>query len=492
MSKPEIEVTANILDTNVLLHDRRCLLKHNKDIIVIPIWALEELDKFKKFQDELGANAREISRQLEKIREQGSLAKGAPTETGGLLFVDYNGTDFNKLPVGLLRNNDNRIILVAKAWQERLDKVRRGTKQRESRPKYSKVIIVSKDINLRLKADACGLTAQDYLGDKTIERIEMLYSGMESYILPNRKKSVLNDYTVRQQGFIPAKTLADTLRLDDIHANACCRFEADKTTVNAIYKKAAGHFRIERRIDPTRKCLVMPSNIEQRFAYELLMDPEISVVTLNGKAGSGKTLMALLAGYEQLEEIYDQLLVYRPCHEIGAPLGFRPGSIEEKFDPFTLPIFDNMKRLLDARINLSATGQQTGKRIAKEFKELKDTRESKNGSYGKVTDLIKKGLLEINPINYIRGRNIPKAFVIVDEAQNLTPLEVKTVISRAGEGTKVVLTGDVYQIDNPLVDSISNGLSHTVERLKGSELAGHITLLKCERSNLSELAATLL
>ena len=488
MAKPESTRKASVVDTNVLLHDRTCLRKLGSDIIVIPIWALEELDKFKKLQDELGANARDISRQLDDLRKLGSLAKGVPTEAGGLLFVDYNGTDFSKLPVGLLRENDNRIILVAKAWQERMSKRPKGVRQKVAQPEYSEVIIVSKDINLRLKADACGITAQDYLGDKTIEHIELLYSGTKKLILPSRKKSALNDHVVRQQGIIPVKSLADVLPLDTMHANACCRFEMEKTTVNAIYKKAAGHFRIERKeVDAQmKKCHIMPRSIEQRFALELLMDPEISVVTLNGKAGSGKTLMALLAGYEQLEAVYDQMLVYRPCHEIGAPLGFRPGSTEEKFDPFTRPIFDNMKRLLDARISLSTTGQQTGKRVTKEFAGLK---ESKNVAYGKVADLIKRELLEIGPINYIRGRSIAKAFVIIDEAQNLTPLEIKTIISRAGEGTKVVLTGDVYQIDNPLVDSISNGLSHAIERLKGSEIFGHITLLKCERSLLAELAA---
>ena len=272
---------------------------------MIPIWALEELDKFKKYQDELGANAREISRQIEKIRGQGSLKKGAPTETGGLLFVDYNGTDFGKLPVGLVRNNDNRIILIATAWQERMGKRTKKTGQEVAHPEYSSVIIVSKDINLRLKADACNITAQDYLGDKTIERIELLYSGTETHILPNHKKMVLNDHAVRQQGIIPAKSLADTIRLEEIHANACCRLEVEKKAVNAIYKRAAGHFRIERKMGPSqvRKSLITPSNIEQQFAYELLIDPEISVVTINGKAGSGKTLMALLAGYEQLENI---------------------------------------------------------------------------------------------------------------------------------------------------------------------------------------------
>lgn len=489
MAKQEQERTVFVVDTNVLLHDRGCLKKYDRDILVIPIWALEELDKFKKHQDELGANAREISREIEKIREQGSLAKGAPTGSGGLLFVDYNGTDFGKLPVGLLRNNDNRIILIAKAWQEKKDKQSRKSKNWEKQLEYADVIIVSKDINLRLKADACGIIAQDYLGDKTIARIELLYSGTETHILPSRKKSVLNDHVVRQQGIIPAKSLADVLPLDEMRANVCCRFEVEKTTVNAVYKKAAKHFRIERKLDPaytTRKCLITPNNIEQRFAYELLMDPEISVVTLNGKAGSGKTLMALLAGYEQLEHVYDQLLVYRPCHEIGQPLGFRPGSTEEKFDPFTIPILDSMKRILDTRDTLCTTGQQTGKRAAKGFQELKAP---KGGTYAKVRDLIEKGLLEIGPINYIRGRSIPNAFIVVDEAQNLTPLEIKTIISRAGEGTKVVLTGDVYQIDNPLVDSISNGLSHAIEKLKGFEIFGHITLLKCERSLLAELAA---
>lgn len=481
-----------VVDTNVPLHDRGCIKRFGNNIIVIPIWVIEELDKFKKNQDELGANARDISRQLDHLRKQGSLEKGAPTEAGGLLIVDYKGTDFSKLPVGLLRNNDNRIILIAKAWQERKDRRGKRANQhtQEKELEYSEVRIVTKDVNLRLKADACGIIAEDYLGDKTIKRIELLYPGMETYVLPEHKKSIFQDPGVRQEGMIPARSLADTLKLDDIHANACCQFEVGKVTVSAIYKKKLGQFRIKQNHGPHgKKCDITPNNAEQRLAYELLMDPRISVVTLNGKAGSGKTLMALLAGYEQLEGVYEQLLIYRPCHEIGAPLGFRPGSTEEKFEPFMLPILDNMKFILNARINLSATGQQRGKHGMKTFKELRPT---KNDTYGKVRDLIARGLLEIGPINHIRGRSIAKAFVIIDEAQNLTPLEVKTIISRAGEGTKVVLNGDVYQIDNPLVDSISNGLSHTVERLKDSELAGHITLIKCERSELAELAATFL
>ena len=479
-----------VVDTNVLLHDCDCLKKFGDNIIIIPIWVIEELDKFKEYQNELGANAREISRQLDHLRTQGSLVKGVPTETGGLLVVDYKGTDFSRLPVGLLRNNDNRIILIAKAWQERKERRQKKAHRQEKELEYSEVRIVTKDVNLRLKADACGIVAQDYLGDKTIERIELLYPGMETYILPEHKKSIFQDHTVRQEGIIPARLLADTLKLDNIHANACCQFEVGKVTVSAIYKKKAGQFRIRQKNDQHgRKCNITPNNTEQRLAYELLTDPTISVVTLNGKAGSGKTLMALLAGYEQLEDVYEQLLIYRPCHEIGAPLGFRPGSTEEKFEPFMLPILDNMKFILSAKIDLSASGQRSGKHTAKGFNELKPT---KSGTYGKVKDLIAKELLEIGPINHIRGRSIAKAFVIVDEAQNLTPLEIKTIISRAGEDTKVVLTGDVYQIDNPLVDSISNGLSHTVERLKDSELAGHITLIKCERSKLAELAATLL
>lgn len=472
----------SIIDTNVLLHNSGCLEKFGTNIIILPIWVIEELDKFKKRQDELGANAREISRQIDQLRSHGSLKTGVPTATGGLLIVDYNGANFNKLPVGLAHTNDNRIILIALAWQEqKTEKRKKRAERKKIKLEYSYVEIVTKDINMRLKADACGIIARDYMGDKSIERIDQLYSGMTTHAVPEHAGNIFTDHAIYQHGFIPESMLASVVDLETINANQCCRFEnVEGKSMETIYKKAVGHFRIIPKITPRERkgSGILPINREQQLAYELLKDPDIAVVTLNGKAGSGKTLMALLAGYNQVcEGLYEQLIVYRPNHEIGQPIGFLPGDIREKFAPFTLPIFDNIKLIVNQR---------------KVAKKMRDIQPAKDEGCNEVNKLIADELLQISPINYIRGRSIPNAFVIIDEAQQLLPLEAKTMISRAGAGTKFVFTGDVHQIDNPLIDSISNGLSHTIERLKDSELFGHITLTKCERSPLSELAASLL
>ena len=490
MTPNEPKRKAFIVDTNVLLHDPRCLWKFAENIVVIPIQVIDELDKAKEREGELGANAREISRQIECIGVRGCLSDGVPTDTGGLLFIDRNGNNFGELPAGMERSVDNQILIVALAWQK---KQREAKEQRGKRkvaktryPEFTEVIIVTKDRNLRIKANALKIASQDYLSDKLIARIDQLYSGTTTFTLP------ANIYanTMHQKGCIQAALLADEIPIDQLNANQHCRFELkgqSGSAIDTIYKKARQCFSIIPKSFVNRENRpsdIIPKNTEQRIAYELLMDQGIALVTLNGGAGSGKTLMALLAGYEQVVGgIYDQLLVYRPGHETGGkPIGFLRGDISEKFAPFMLPIFDNMKLVLDTDNPIIPDKQP---RKIKKLAALQQT----GGKVDRVQGLIARGLLEINPINYIRGRSITKSFVIVDEAQNLTPLDVKTIITRSGAGTKVVITGDVYQIDNPYVDSISNGLSHTVERLKGSDIVAHVTLVKGERSPLSGLAA---
>ncbi|HBI25405.1 MAG: PhoH family protein [Candidatus Wolfebacteria bacterium GW2011_GWC2_39_22] len=467
-----------ILDTCVLVHDTGCIEKFGDNIVVIPIWAVEELDGLKKRQDEVGANARIMSRKLDAYKKQGPLAKGVPTEGGGLIIVDYNGNDFSLLPVGLERNRDNRILLIGQAWTtsqpKRPQQKRIGSQKRDPLPEvtFSEAWIISKDANLRLKADACGILSEDYLHDKLVKNVGEMYTGIRSFTLSDAMGDLLNGASPVWTNYrIPAGVLASEIDLDSLLHNQCCELTVCGKKLLAIYKKDAAYFRV---ID--KQCIkdggVKPINDEQWFAYYLAIDPEIAFTSLGGHAGTGKTLVALTAGLKLLDEgVYDQVLVYRPNCPLGEDLGFLPGDISEKFAPWMLPIIDNMRLILGKELDTGKPG---------EFK----------GKANPVTEMIKLGILEISPIVYLRGRSIHKCYVIVDEAQNLTPHEAKTIISRAGEGTKIIFTGDVEQIDNPRVDSISNGFVYAAESLKDLDCIGHVTLLKSERSRLAELVAT--
>lgn len=433
-----------ILDTNVFLHDPLAMLRFEENDVVVPITVIEEIDTFKKDQSEIGRNARQLSRQLDSFRQQAHLTEGVPLESGGTLKVVLFTTEaFNRLPPELQTDKaDNRILAVALQMKEECQ---------------CPVVFVTKDTNLRIKADAVGLDAQDYESDKV--SIEELYSGAAEIEVD--KSEVDRFYG---QGYLDL--------VADLLPNQCVTLvESGNPSHTAIGRYQAALERVVPLIRVPKDGLwgIHPRNREQQFAIDLLLNDDIQLVTLVGKAGTGKTLLAIAAGLYKVsdEEAYSRLLVSRPVFPLGKDLGFLPGDVEEKLAPWMQPIFDNVDLMLG----------------------MVDEQGKRKRGYRELVDM---GLLEIEPLTYIRGRSIPKQYMIVDEAQNLTPHEIKTIITRAGEGTKIVLTGDPYQIDNPYVDSSSNGLTYTVEKIKGQDIAGHVTLTKGERSPLAELAANLL
>jgi PhoH-like ATPase len=433
-----------ILDTNVLLHDPQAIFRFEDNDLVIPITVIEEIDRFKKDQSEIGRNARQISRLLDGFRKQAHLIEGVTLEKGGVLKVEiFTEEALKRLPPELRSDQgDNRILAVALKMQEQ---------------SQFPVVFVTKDTNLRIKADAVGLPAEDYESDKV--SIDELYSGTAQLMVEKEEVDRFygQGYLESPQDFLPNQFVTLAAAANPSHT-ALCRYQSTlRRLVPLIRTPKEGVWGIHSR------------NREQQFAFDLLLNDDIQLVTLVGKAGTGKTLLAIAAGLFKAadEGSYHRLLVSRPIFPMGRDLGFLPGDVEEKLAPWMQPIFDNVELLL-------GSVEERGKR-KRGYKELVDM-----------------GILEIEPLTYIRGRSIPKQFMIVDEAQNLTPHEIKTIITRAGEGTKIVLTGDPYQIDNPYVDSSSNGLAYVVEKFKGQEISGHITLTKGERSCLAELAANLL
>lgn len=434
-----------VLDTNVLLHDPYALFQFQENNILIPITVIEEIDRFKKDMNETGRNARQVSRILDELRQKGSLSAGITLESGGNLRVALlNNEMLRHIPSELSdQKSDNRILAVAVEAKDAVDQM--------------PVILVTKDTNLRIKADAIGLDAEDYESDKV--DISELYSGFSEI-------DVSSDTVDRfyGQGWVDAP--------ENLLPN---QYVVMRDAGNPSHSALAKYMSGQKKLIPVIKIgkegvwSITPRNREQTCALDALLDDSIKIVTLVGKAGTGKTLLAIAAGLHKTaeENIYNRLLVSRPVFPMGKDIGFLPGDIEEKLAPWMQPIFDNVELLL--------SGHEAEKRHSKGYREL-----------------MAMGIMEIEPLTYIRGRSIPNQYLIVDEAQNLTPHEIKTIVTRAGEGTKVVLTGDPYQIDNPYVDSSSNGLTYLVERFKGQEISAHITMMKGERSALAELAANLL
>lgn len=449
-----------IMDTSVLIHDPCSLVqlaRGNK--VVIPIWVVEELDGLKRHQDNRGANSREVSRFLDEYSVKGDFFYEVEKNQGEIIFgYGPKNNGFKKLPVGLDQTNDNRIILVARSWQA----------------KEGEAIIITKDINLRIKARACGIEAQDYESDKMIRSVREFYSGFTRIEIGDEMKGYMNIW-YREEMF-----KVDDLEKfteNELASNQCCLISAGEKSILGIYKKSINKFRLVKktRLDEKDKKKIKPINMEQIFAYALMIDPDISIVSLVGKAGTGKTLMALLAGYEQLDERYERILIYRPNIEIGQPLGFLPGDVEEKFSPWMEPILDNLRLII----------KDNGKDYTGKHKECKS-------DFSILGEMVKNKLIDISPINFARGRSLNNTFVIIDEAQNIRPKDMKTLITRMGRGSKVILNGDVEQVDDPYLDGISNGLSHLIHKFKGDEVFGHIILTKGERSLLAEKAARLL
>src|SRR5438874_1467773 len=423
------------------------LYKFKDNNVIIPIYVVEEIDKFKRDLSELGRNARQVSRDLDAFRaEGGSLSEGVPLDGGGSLRVLFTQKE---LPRELMNGHlaDNRILALAADIKDREPNLR--------------CVFVSKDVNLRIRADALGLPSEDYRNDK-IENPEV-YMGVREV---EASRAEIDSFYAQGELTVP-EAIAGTVCPNEF-ALLKDRDAASHTPL-AKYNAAKGKF------VPLMKSLkegawgLRPRNKEQSFALDLLLNEEIKLVTIVGKAGTGKTLLAIAAGLQKTmeEQVYQKMLVSRPVFPLGKDIGYLPGSVEEKLNPWMQPIYDNVEFLM----GLSRADKKAGR------------------SYKELVDL---GLVAIEPLTYIRGRSIPNQYIVVDEAQNLTPHEVKTIITRVGDNTKIVLTGDPYQIDNPYVDSTSNGLVHVVNKFKHERLAGHITLTKGERSALAELASNVL
>lgn len=436
-----------VLDTNVILFDPLAIFKFDDNLVVIPITVLEEMDRFKKDLTETGRNARQFARYLDDIRKRGSLTTGVDIGKKGTLCVDLFHDAEKHLPADLRDDkNDHRILAVA-------------LKIRNERPNQA-VVFVTKDVNLRVKADALGLNSVDYEPSRVT--IEELYSGIATFDVP---RDVVDSFLTQKR-----------LPFDEkgIQANAYIVLRDQKDPEYTVQGRFNGATRevVPLRVPHEGAWGIKARNSEQAFIMDALLDDSISLVSLVGKAGTGKTLMALACGLQKVidEAKYQKLLVSRPIFPLGKDIGYLPGEIEEKLNPWMQPIFDNVDYIV------SFSGEKPQKRQSRRAWQ----------------ELISQGMLQIEPLTYIRGRSLAYQFLIVDEAQNLTPHEIKTIITRAGEGTKVVLTGDCYQIDNPYIDSSNNGLTYVVERFKQEEIAAHVTLTKGERSHLAELATNLL
>ena len=438
-----------ILDTNVLLSSPLALYKFEENDVVIPISVIEEIDHFKKDQSDIGRNAREVSRVLDRLRGQGALSSGIPIfpdrEGTGNLFV-YLGHNMDILPELLANNTDNHILAIGLTLQKQFG---------ESR----KVVVITKDTNLRIKADAFGLLAEDFEADHI--RLDDQFSGVANVAVP---PEAINEFYISRE-----------MRIDNesFLPNQFVIIEDAEDNNQFVYGTYDGAQGVVRMLEPRTDGVwgIFPRNLEQTFALESLLDDSIQLVTITGAAGTGKTLLAIAAGLSKTtdEDIYTKLLVSRPIFPLGRDVGYLPGDLDEKLNPWMQPIFDNLELLLGGSPGLRQ------KRMGKNYQEL-----------------INQGMLAVEALTYIRGRSIPNQYFIVDESQNLTSHEVKTILTRAGEGTKIVLTGDPHQIDNPYLDSRNNGLTYVIERFKHENIASHVHLEKGERSELATIASSLL
>ena len=438
-----------LLDTSVYLTDADAVFRFDNHDIFIPLKVLEEIDKHKKRQDSVGSNARRIIRTLDELRESGDLQKGVRLGKGkGILKVmSYASLGGSIFPPDLdIRVPDHIILATAKAVQQ----------ENPNR----KMIVVSRDINMRVICDSIGLQAEDYDTEKAAESTDELYTGFVEYLVDDQiidrfyaGEEVYIDEDEVEQLWYPNQYLMMVSNAND-KKSALARFSTHHNPLKKITHDKLPDWKINSR------------NKEQAFAIDMLMDPNIKIVSLIGRAGSGKTLMAIAAGLQQTIGLrqennhYSRLIVSRPVQPLGKDIGFLPGTMEEKMLPWLMPIQDNLKFLMGDRTSLEM--------------------------------YMEKGKIEIEALTYIRGRSIANAFVVIDEAQNLTKHEIKTIITRIGEGTKIILTGDIEQIDNIYVNETSNGLAHSIESFKQYPIAGHMTFKKGERSELATLASKVL
>ncbi len=437
-----------VLDTSVYLTDWRSIYSYGKNDIIIPLIVLEELDRHKKRVDGVGTNARSIIRTLDEMRDRGNFVKGVRIQKGsGLVFT--KSPDLDTLPVGYSKDvPDHQIIAVALTMMQ----------EHQNR----KVFVVSNDINLRIKCDAIGINAESYAPENVIKEFSELYRGFTEVLVDdqlidrfyNGEKIYTDEITIKENIY-PNEFLMLVSSSND-KKSALVRHMGE----NIPLKKIPKHH-------PDGGWGIIPKNKEQNFALDLLLDPNVPIVSLVGKAGSGKTLCAVAAGLQQVintsgdESPYKRLIVSRPIMPMGKDLGYLPGTLEDKMSPWMAPVQDNLRFLFG------------------------DDKTMLNG-------YMDKGIIEVEALTYIRGRSIQQAFIIIDECQNLTRHEIKTILTRVGNDTKIVLTGDVEQIDNVNIDEKSNGLTYAIEKLKEFDVSGHITFTKGCRSKVATISSTVL
>jgi len=441
-----------IIDTNVFLSDSDCFMKFQNNDLFIPIKVLEELDKHKTRQDSVGFHARQSIKFLDSLRAQGSLSKGVRLGKGlGVLKVlKVEELALDELPIGLSHKSSDHLILAG------------ALAVSEMNPKR-KCIVVSQDINMRVVADALGLIAEDYVSSQVVDSREVIYEGFTKFLVDDVD---IDEFYDNQSVYLYEEDAEEqniTLHPNEFVMMVSVENEK-KTAIGRFvnWNKPLHHLQGQ---NEDISWGVKPKNKEQKCGLDLLLNDDIPLVSLIGRAGSGKTLMAILAGLEQVLGVekgrYDRIIISRPIQTLGKDIGYLPGTLEEKMAPWMKPIFDNMQFIMG-----------TDKTMLEMY--------------------MNRGVIEIEALAYIRGRSISNSFVIIDEAQNLTAHEVKTIITRIGENTKLVLTGDIEQIDNIYTNETSNGLTYAIEKLKNSHLTGHVTFKKGERSKLATEASKLL
>jgi PhoH-like ATPase len=461
-----------VLDTNVLLSDPNSIHSFEENDVIIPMAVLEELDRHKSRPDEVGRNGRQVSRTLDDMRDKGgSLVNGVKTRAGGTLKIaTVNADTLQDLPAELREPKvDNLIIGMMKRLTNDAH-AGNGTAP----------ILVSKDINVRIKCDSLGIKCEDYRKMRVAEDTQKFYRGVE--VIELAEELVDHFY---QHGKLDLP--AEVLRTTHLYPNQIVVIKNTKNgqTTKSALAKCVEHGKPLIPVSKVEQAFgLVPRNKEQQFSLDLLFDDKIKLLTLVGPSGTGKTLLALAAGLEQLKGLgpetkarYDKLIVTRPVQPVGKDIGFLPGTLEEKMEPWIAPVRDNLNFLMDTKRNRP-------KRKGRNPQSDEDT------YYLKLMQ--ERGLIEIEAITFIRGRSIPNAFIVIDEAQNLSMHELKTIITRVGDNTKIVLTGDIEQIDNVHVDVFTNGLTYAVERFKEHPIAGHVTLIKGERSELATLASKIL
>ena len=432
-----------ILDTNVVLHDSGCIHQFGEHDIILPITVIEELDNFKKGNDSLNFHAREFARRLDSLSGDKLFNGGVPLGPGlGHVSIKLDcAFDENMAANFSTKKPDHHILNIAcHAAREHPDRV---------------VCLVTKDVNLRMKAKAVGLLAQDYKNDH-VRDIQQLYTGA-------RTEENVSPELVAQMYMPPYEFPAAELSVEEpLTPNEYLILRSERKSALAVYDEKTG---LIKHVDKVPAFGITPRNAEQTYALDAILNDDIRLVSLTGKAGTGKTLLAL-AGALKRKKCYRQILMARPIVALSnKDIGYLPGDIQSKLDPYMKPLFDNLAVIESAQGDIKRS---------------------------QVQKLLDERKLIIEPLSYIRGRSLVNTFFIIDEAQNLTPHEVKTIITRAGEGTKIVFTGDIFQIDHPYLDSHSTGLSYLISRMKGQRLYAHINLTKGERSELADLAGTLL